>query len=207
MSYHSKKSFAQRFSGLILVAGLHIGALVGLMVGLSPKNDHVVIENVKVETVEEVQEQVEAPPPPPPDYVPPPPDFVPPPDFNVAADAPAPANAITTTQTKPAEPAPAPVAVASTPAKLPKKFTGPDPNKYPKNALRLNQEGSASLQLYISEEGAVQDVKLAASSGVPELDEYAVSEARKWKKFTPCMEGDKPKACWFNLKITMKVPK
>ncbi len=91
--------------------------------------------------------------------------------------------------------------------KLPKTFSGARAEKYPKTAMRLNQEGTAVLQLYVLEDGKVGDVKLGTSSGVPELDEYAVSEAKLWKKLTPCMEGDKPKACWWNLKLTMKVPK
>lgn len=83
----------------------------------------VVVENVKVETVEDQQEKVEPPPPPPPDYVPPPPDFAPPPQFNVAADAPAPANAISTTPVKPVEAAPVVAKAPPTPAKPPKKRT------------------------------------------------------------------------------------
>ena len=106
MSYHSKKSFASRFSGLIIVAGLHVGAVIGLMFGLKHKDEMIIVDNVKVETVEDTQEKVEPPPPPPPDYIPPPPDFAPPPSFNVAADAPAPANAITTAPVKPVEAAP-----------------------------------------------------------------------------------------------------
>lgn len=75
MSYHSKKSFAQRFSGLFIVIGLHVVVLVGLVVGLKPKNTEIVVEDVKVETKEEVKAEQEAPPPPPPDFVPPPPPY------------------------------------------------------------------------------------------------------------------------------------
>ena len=206
MSYHSKKSFAQRFSGLIFVVGLHLAAVVAMYFGLMPKKEMELPKDVKVDIKEDKKVEEVAPPPPPPDnYVPPPP----PPvnvDFSVAPDVVAAPTAISP---PPAAAPAAPVAVAAPPssAKIPKNFTGPRADKYPKDAMRLNQEGSAGLQLYITEDGKVSDVKLATSSGVPILDEYAVSEAKLWKKFTPCMEGDKPKACWFNLKVTMKVPK
>ena len=196
MSYHSKKSFAQRFSGLIFVVLLHVGALIALIIGLKPKNDAVIVENVKVETVEEQQEKVEPPPPPPPDYIPPPPDFAPPPSFNVAADAPAPVNAITTTQTKPVE-APPPPPKAPTPAKPPKKgLSRPD---YPSESKKLGEEGVVGLALYLNEDGKVQEARVDKTSGFPRLDEAATKHAMRSWKFEPCTEGDKPVACWYKI--------
>lgn len=202
MSYHSNKSFASRFSGLAIVVGLHLGAVIALMIGLKPKDEMVIVENVKVETVEDQQEKVEPPPPPPPDYVPPPPDFVPPPSFNVAADAPAPANAITTAPVK-AEPAPVAAKAPPTPAKSPKKGLS-SPN-YPSESKKLGEEGAVALALYLNEEGKVQEARVDASSGFPRLDEAAVKHATKSWKFEPCTEDGKPVACWHKVKFRFQL--
>lgn len=202
MSYHSKKSFASRFSGLIFVVGLHIAAIIALLIGLRPKTEMVLLENVKVEQVEEQIEKVEPPPPPPPDYVPPPPDFVPPPSFNVTADAPAPANAISTAPVKAAEPAP--VAKAPpTPAKPPKK--GLSPPTYPSESKKLGEEGPVGLALYLNAEGKVQEAKVETSSGFPRLDEAAVKQATRSWKFEPCTEDGKPVACWYKIKFRFQL--
>ncbi len=203
MSYHSKKSFASRFSGLIIVVGLHVGAIIALIFGLSPKGEMVVVENVKVETVEDQQEKVEPPPPPPPDYVPPPPDFAPPPQFNVAADAPAPANAISTTPVKPVEAAPVVAKAPPTPAKPPKK--GLSPPNYPSESKKLGEEGPVGLALYLNEEGKVQEARVEASSGFPRLDEAAVKHATRSWKFEPCTEDGKPVACWYKIKFRFQL--
>ncbi|HEY6527715.1 MAG TPA: energy transducer TonB [Cellvibrionaceae bacterium] len=197
MSYHSKKSFASRFSGLIFVVGLHLAAVIALLIGLKPKGEMVLIDNVKVETVEDKQEKVEPPPPPPPDYVPPPPDFAPPPTFNVAADAPAPANAITTTPVKPVEAAPVVAAKPPTPAKVPKKgLSRPD---YPSESKKLGEEGVVGMALYLNADGKVQDAKVEKSSGFERLDNAAVKQALKSWKFEPCTDNDKPVACWYKI--------
>jgi periplasmic protein TonB len=196
MSYHAKKSFFQRFSGLIFVVGLHVVAIFGLILGLKPSGDEQLIENVKVETVEEQKDQVEPPPPPPPDYIPPPPDFAPPPTFNVAADAPAPVNAITTVPVKPVE-APPPQPKVASPAKVPKKgLSRPD---YPGESKKLGEEGVVGLALYLNEDGKVQDAKIEKTSGFERLDNAAVKQALKSWKFEPCTDDGKPVACWYKI--------
>lgn len=80
-----------RISGIIIVAGLHLGVAFALIIGLKPKDARLLIENVKITTAEDKKEAMEFPPPPPPDYAPlaePAPQA----QFTIAADAPAPAS-------------------------------------------------------------------------------------------------------------------
>ncbi|HMW49441.1 MAG TPA: energy transducer TonB, partial [Cellvibrionaceae bacterium] len=198
---YSINSLAARFYGLFAVAGLHAAVIIALMVGLAPKNEMVLVDNVKVQTVEELKEEIALPPPPPPDYVPPPPDFIPPPSFNVAAEAPAPANAITSVAAK-AEAAPAAKA-PPTPARPPKK--GLAPPSYPSESKKLGEEGAVALALYLNEEGKVQEARVETSSGFPRLDEAAVKHAVKAWKFEPCTEAGKPVACWYKIKFRFQL--
>ncbi|MFO1369343.1 MAG: energy transducer TonB [Marinagarivorans sp.] len=190
-------SIAARFYGVLTVAGLHAAVVLAFMIGLAPKNEMVLLDSVKVEAVEELNEEMAPPPPPPPDYAPPPPDFAPPPSFNVAADAPAPANAITTAPV-PAEPAPVAIR-APTPARPNKK--GLAPPTYPSESKKLGEEGIVALALYLNEEGRVQDAKVETSSGFARLDDAAVKQAVKAWKFEPCTEEGKPVACWYKIKF------
>jgi periplasmic protein TonB len=193
---------AFKFSGLIAVAGLHFAVVIALLIGLSPKNEMVMIDNVKVEAVEDQKEKVEPPPPPLPDYVPPPPDFVPPPTFNVAADAPAPANAITTTALK-AESAAAAQSIPKSAAKTPQKgLTAP---AYPSESKKLGEEGVVELSLYLNAQGKVQDARVEVSSGFPRLDEAAAKHAIKSWKLEPCIENKKPIACWHKIKFRFQL--
>lgn len=194
-------SLAARFSGLFAVAGLHAAVLIALMIGLAPKDEMLLVENVKVQTVEELKEDIALPPPPPPDYVAPPPDFAPPPSFNVAADAPAPANAITTAAAK-AEAAPAALA-PPTPARPPKK--GLAPPSYPSESKKLGEEGAVALALYLNEAGKVEEARVETSSGFPRLDEAAVKHAVKAWKLEPCTQAGKPVACWYKIKFRFQL--
>lgn len=194
-------SLAARFSGLLAVAGLHAAVVIALLIGLAPKPGEFLVENVKVQTMEDLDEQVVPPPPPPPDYVPPPPDFVPPPQFNVAADAPVPANAITTA---PAQPRAVPVAETSlTPARPPKK--GLSPPFYPSESKKLGEEGVVALALYLNDVGRVQEAHVETSSGFARLDAAAVEHAVKAWKFEPCSESGKPVACWYKIKFRFQL--
>lgn len=193
---------ASRFSGWLTVAGLHAGLVIALMVGLTPKNEMVIFDSVKVEAVEDQKELIEPPPPPPPDYVPPPPDFAPPPSFNVAADAPAPVNAITTAPAK-AEVARVAAKTPPTPAKVPKK--GLSPPSYPSESKKLGEAGVVALALYLTAEGKVQEARVETSSGFPRLDDAAVKHALKTWRFEPCIEDRKPVACWYKIKFRFQL--
>ncbi len=201
MSYHAKKSFAQRFSGLFFVIGLHLVVLTGLIMGLKPKGEMEIIENVKVETKEDIQTEAEAPPPPPPDFVPPPPPTASLPDFNVA-DAPvAPVNSIRTEAPKAAPPPPS----VKTAAGLPPGMKGITKPNYPSESLKLGEEGSVLIAVLVGTNGKVEDSKIERSSGFERLDQAVLKESKRWKNFIPCKDGETLGTCWVSFKMTMKV--
>jgi protein TonB len=123
MNFAQEKQGASRFTGIGIVALIHVLAIWALASGLAKDIVKKVSGPIDVKVIEE---QVKPPPPPekvvppPPDLKAPPPPFVPPPEFQVTAPAP-PAPPIQSTQVAPpvaqftppapaAAPAPAPVA-------------------------------------------------------------------------------------------------
>ena len=196
MSYHAQKTTGQRSTGLIVVVVLHIVLIYGLASGLVNNATKKVAEVLNAEVTDEAPPEVELPPPPPPDIAPPPPDFVPPSLIDFVPDAPAAANAI-----KAVERTQAKVEVNSTitRAKVPPKGF-PEP-EYPSASKRLAEEGTTLLNLYIGENGKVEQALVTTSSGFEKLDEAATKHALRSWKFIPCMQGDKPVACWQATKL------
>ena len=64
---------------------------------------------------------------------------------------------------------------------------------YPKMAIRRGLEGDVSLQVKISESGAVDAIFIEKASGYAILDEAAVASVRKWR-FTPALKDGQPSA-------------
>lgn len=77
---------------------------------------------------------------------------------------------------------------------------------YPAQDVRLGNEGTVLLSVYVLANGAVGEVLLQKTSGFPRLDESALSEARRWK-FKPGTEDGKPAAMWKQLPITFRIVK
>jgi len=201
MSYHAKKSTGDRTAGIVVVVLFHIVFLWGLAMGLDNPIKKKVEEILKADVKEDVKPPEELPPPPPPEVKPPPPDFVPPPQIDFVPDAPVAQNAIQAVQhtEKVAE-----KPTNQTKAKVdPKK--GLSRPEYPAASIRLGEEGSTGLNLFLSEEGKVTEAQVASSSGSERLDEAAVKHALRSWKFIPCMSGDKPVACWHQIKFTWKI--
>lgn len=201
MSYHAKKSGGQRSTGLIVVVLFHALLIWGLSVGLDRDTVKKAVEILKADVKQEEVKKEELPPPPPPEVKPPPPDFVPPPQLDFVPDAPAATTQIQNVQhtEKKAEAPP-----SQTRARVdPKK--GLSRPEYPSASIRLGEEGSTGLNLYLNEEGKVTDAQIASSSGSERLDEAAVKHALRSWKFIPCMVGDKPVACWHQIKFTWKI--
>ncbi|MFG6488410.1 ABC transporter substrate-binding protein [Roseateles sp. BYS78W] len=124
MNFAQEKQGASRFTGIGIVALIHVVAIYALASGLA--RDIVKKVSGPIET-KVIEEKVKPPPPPekvvppPPDLKAPPPPFVPPPEFQVTAPAP-PAPAIQSTQVAPpavaeVRPAPPPAAAPAPPAK------------------------------------------------------------------------------------------
>lgn len=199
MSYHAQKTTGQRSTGLIIVVALHIVLIYGLASGLANKATKQIAETLKVATEEEAPPEVELPPPPPPAIAPPPPDFVPPPSFDFVPDAPAAVNAIKAVQTTQVKAEPTTLTKAKQTAK------GLSRPEYPSAAFRAGEEGTTGLNLYIAEDGKVTQALVTSSSGSERLDEAATKQALRSWKFIPCMQGDKPQACWYAIKFTWKI--
>lgn len=82
------------------------------------------------------------------------------------------------------------------------RATKPD---YPTAASRLGEEGATGLRLYITADGRVADVQVFSTSGSSRLDDAAIKHAQRNWAFTPCMEGDKPVACWHQTKMVWRL--
>ena len=75
---------------------------------------------------------------------------------------------------------------------------------YPKGARQRGEQGDVVLEIRVNAGGAVDDVKVAVSSGFAELDEAAVKAARA-AKFTPARSGHEPVASTARLKLCFKL--
>ena len=83
----------------------------------------------------------------------------------------------------------------------PKRNIKPD---YPKGARQRGEQGDVILEIRVNAEGAVDDVKVATSSGFAELDEAAVKAARA-AKFSPARSGRAAVASTARLKLQFKL--
>ena len=83
----------------------------------------------------------------------------------------------------------------------PKRNIRPD---YPKGARQRGEQGDVILEIRVTAEGTVDDVKVATSSGFAELDEAAVKAARA-AKFSPARSGHAPVASTARLKLQFKL--
>ncbi len=205
MPYTLRKSPAQRYSGLVLVVGLHVAVVYLLVSGLGKTVVQVITGPIETKVIEEVQETAEEPPPPPPILETPPPEFVPPPEISIAVEsAPTNSRAITQVQTKVAAPPPPPKPVAvSEPRSDPRRPNSQPP--YPAISKRLGEEGVVTLQLYVTENGRVAEVKVQKSSGFPRLDEAAVREAKRNWRFIPAKKGDEVIAAWMSINVRFEL--
>ena len=83
----------------------------------------------------------------------------------------------------------------------PKRNIKPD---YPKGARQRGEQGDVVVEIRVNAEGTVDAVKVATSSGFPELDEAAVRTARA-AKFSPARSGRDAVASTARLKLQFKL--
>ena len=83
----------------------------------------------------------------------------------------------------------------------PKRNIKPD---YPKGARQRGEQGDVVVEIRVNAEGTVDEVKVATSSGFPELDEAAVRAARA-AKFSPARSGRDAVASTARLKLQFKL--
>jgi TonB family protein len=76
---------------------------------------------------------------------------------------------------------------------------------YPPSALAAREQGDVVLTLTIDVEGHVSKVELAQSSGATDLDDAAITAARKWT-FVPAMRGATRLASRIRMKFSLAPP-
>ncbi len=81
-----------------------------------------------------------------------------------------------------------------------------DPPKYPGLARKRGQEGTVILQVLISREGGVDELKIENSSGFVLLDRAAKSSVQKWS-FAPGRRGEERIPMWVRVPVTFKLKK
>lgn len=84
--------------------------------------------------------------------------------------------------------------------RLPALRTEELPFHYPAHLWRDGVEGEVLLRVHITERGAVDSVELERSSGNAELDEVALSGAKRLRYY-PALEGEQPVAVWAVLPV------
>lgn len=201
LTYKGGEPGARRGIGLgavILIHGLLIWALMN---GLGAK----VVEAVKapliakiIETPPEVKRE-EMPPPPPPPVLDTPPPFVPPPEIAINTPPPPASQAIQAVQSKIAAPS-APMEPSVTPRADPDHPNRKPP--YPASSVRMGEEGTVVLNLYIRADGTVQEARVERSSGFAKLDQSAVRYAESNWRFLPAMQAGMAVAVWHRVAVT-----
>jgi protein TonB len=75
------------------------------------------------------------------------------------------------------------------------------PPHYPKTAKRRGYQGTVILEILVTIEGKVADIKILESSGHKILDKAAKKSAEKWS-FEPGYEGNKKVEMWVEVPVT-----
>lgn len=75
---------------------------------------------------------------------------------------------------------------------------------YPRQARLRGEQGTVLLSVHVTEDGRVGDVRIAQSSGFPELDETGLAAVRRWT-FHPARRGDRTIAAWIRVPIRFRL--
>jgi TonB family protein len=75
---------------------------------------------------------------------------------------------------------------------------------YPPASIRLREHGTVVLRLHVLEDGSVADVRIAKSSGYPDLDYAAFYESFRWKIDPGTVDGV-PSRMWGRFAVTYKL--
>jgi periplasmic protein TonB len=89
------------------------------------------------------------------------------------------------------------------PSRGPRVVSGDRP-EYPDNARSKGWEGTVKLQILVSTEGRVEDMRIASSSGYAELDQAALRAVRSWR-FSPALQKGAPVAAWATLPVVFAI--
>lgn len=144
--------------------------------------------------------------PPPPRAEPTPPDVKPPlvaPQPLIVPPAPSPSPMIAVIQPPKIEAVAAPRAVDGPPVTPPDfsaDYLNNPPPRYPVESRHLREQGTVTVKVLVTPEGAVQELKLAESSGHSRLDKAAMAAIRNWR-FAPAKQAGKAVAAWVIVPI------
>jgi len=176
-----------------LVGLLHVAIVYALIAGLSRSVIEVLKGPIETKIIEEIPETDEPPPPPPPELDQPPPPFVPPPEISIdLPSTPAP-TAIRSVQDR--------QAVPDTVARG-RRLSKPP---YPQISIRLSEEGTVRLRLFIDAEGRVEKAEVEKTSGYPRLDEAAMNHALRSWRFNPAVKAGQPVASWVTINFVWQL--
>ncbi len=199
MLYHAQNSTPRMLTGLMVVAAIHVAAIVAFKSGLVQDITIPVILKTTPVIVIDVPSKPPPPPPPPSRPVflqrhismPAMPDI---PDIAPEALV-STAIAVGPSPIEVSAPAAAGAGPEISEFQVDSNFplTRPD---YPWQSIRMNEEGTVVLMLYVLPNGRVGEVRVEQSSGHRRLDESALREARRGWRFKPRTVGDRAVGAW-----------
>jgi len=191
---------------LVLLA--HVGGLAAVLYAPEQTAPIVIepptIQGVIVarEPIKKPEKPIEPPPPPPP----PPPEKpiskpkIPlpkaPPSERAVTQEPEPVATPAQDTEKPAEPTPAPVIPPQADAS---QLNNPAP-VYPQTSRKLKEEGVVLLEILVTADGTLGEMRLKKSSGHSRLDDAAQKAVRNWH-FVPAKRGGEAIDYWYELPI------
>jgi protein TonB len=89
------------------------------------------------------------------------------------------------------------------PDRLPDVVYGPPP-AYPSEARLQRWEGTVRVRVLVAATGAVEDLRLAVSSGRNALDQAALDGLRRWR-FNPAQLAGRPVAAWVTVPVVFRL--
>jgi protein TonB len=184
----ANQSASSRFTGLVIVIGIHVLAIMGLITALASGQILKQIQNIQA-TVDRQKVPPKAPPPPPPDEIKPPPPVAIVPLFQVAPEAPPP---VTTVPKPPPAPPKAEAPPPPPPTELKPVARTHTLPPYPTISQRLGEQGTTTMEVAISTEGSVTECKINKSSGSERLDSAACEYVKSHWKWSPPTQLGKP---------------
>ncbi len=123
-----------------------------------------------------------------------------PPPAAVPTAAPAPAPVLQA-EAKPAAPAPAPAVSGDAAPLVDASAAGNAVPVYPRASKALGEQGVVVLEVFVTLDGTVGDIRVGHSSGYDRLDESALRAVRQWH-FIPARQGGKQVSMWYKQPIT-----
>lgn len=198
MSYHVQQSSQQKSLGIIVVIAFHVVLIFALITGLKVGIFITPPDSITVDTITEKP-------------IPVTPVDEPKVNFNEKTNIVIPviphqiidSDPPITDKTRPILPG-GEIGVATTTISKP-SLKNPTTPTYPAASVRLNEEGTTGLNLYITADGRVSEASVFSSSGYSRLDEAAVKHAQRYWKFSPCVENGTAIGCWFQTKLVWRL--